>query len=140
VLAVDDRVGGIELTRQCVCVWVREEVVGECVVEVQLCGQPVGQRLEATAQHGEGEAKAFEEGTEFLRAGRDCDFRFQAFEDIAGDALEQGDSRFQAGGEVKLTVHGAGGDGGDLGFDADVGGDLVDYFLLNKGGVHVEDT
>jgi hypothetical protein len=140
VLGVDDGVGGVELAGEGVGDWVGEEVVGEGVVEAELGGEPVGQGLEAAAEDGEGEAETFEHLAEFFGARGDGDLGFESLEDVAWNAFQEGHSGFEAGGEVELAVHGAGGDCRHFGLNADVGCDLVDDFLLDEGGVHVEDA
>ena len=94
--------------------------------------------MESAAEDGEGVAELFQTFAEFAGARGDGDFRFELFEDVGGDAFEEGDTGFERGSEVELAVHGACGDGGDFFLDADESGDFVDDLLLDEGGVHVK--
>jgi hypothetical protein len=54
-----------------------------------------------------------------------------------GQARQQGDAGDQGLVEIQLSVHGAGGDGGDARADAGDIGQLVNAFLLDHGRIHV---
>ena len=58
-------------------------------------------------------------------------------DDLAFQALEQGNAGVQRLREVQFTAHRAVGDLGHLWFDIQRGGEFVDTFLLDHGGIHV---
>ena len=60
-------------------------------------------------------------------------------DDVGGQALQQADALAQRGLELDLAAHGAFGDRGDLLLQAEFGGELVDAFLADHGGIHVGD-
>jgi len=113
--------------------------VGVGVVDAELVGEPLCEGDEAAGQNGRPDAEALQGAEELSGAAGGGDDGAQRGEDGGVDAFEQGGALAEGGGEVELAVHGAGCDGGDLGLDADGGGDQVDYLFFDEGGVHVED-
>ena len=57
--------------------------------------------------------------------------------DIDGQPLQKRNAFAQRRLEGDLAAHGAFGDRGDMGFDADVIGQFVDAFLADHGGIHI---
>ena len=58
------------------------------VVQLQLVGEPVGQRDEASADDGQSVAQRLQRSTELTCTGRDADDRLEPLEDVGGHALE----------------------------------------------------
>ena len=57
-----------------------------------------------------------------------------------GQSFKGGDALSEAFCKVEFAPHGTFGDGGDLGFDASMGGEKLNDLVLDQGGVHIEDN
>lgn len=82
-------------------------MVGDCVVNSQLLGEPLGQWLEAAAQDGQFVAHGFQRAAKFRRSGRNGDDGPELVEDVSRDAFQQTDALLQGCGEIQFAIHSA---------------------------------
>lgn len=81
-------------------------MVGNCIVDAELFGQPLCQGLEAAAQDGYLVAQSLQCSAEFTGAGGDGQDRLESIKNICWNTLEQTDALLQRCGEVQFAIHG----------------------------------
>lgn len=116
------------------------QLVGFLGVEPDGGGDTAGEEAE-TARHEQAVSAAGFHGLhQRARAGHEGDVGLVGLlQGGFGQVLQQGDAFAQRGLEIELAVHGALGDGRDMGFEPDEPGQLIDAFLLDHGGIHIGD-
>ena len=67
-------------------------MIGKRIVQTQLTRQPLGQRLEAAAQHSQFQPEALQGAAKLPCAGGDGDPGLQLLENVCWDALEELDT------------------------------------------------
>lgn len=114
-----------------------EQDIGAMLIKAEGGGDAFGEEGETAGDEGGCGAMGTHRGDEFFGAGHEVGAPPGAFEGAEFEAAQHGDAFAQGGGEIDFAVHGAGGDGGDLVFDAGFGGDFIECFAGDDGAVHV---
>ena len=89
---------------------IKTYVVGDGIVDSKLLSEPLGQRLETSAQDGHLVAQNLQCTAELSGAGGDGDNGLELVKHVRGDSLEKAHALLQGCGEVQLAVHGTLGD------------------------------
>ena len=118
-----------------------EQDVGARARRKPICsGDRLGEGREAAGDQRRVGAGRAHRGDQERGARHDLDpLRQHLRDDLGSKALQQGDALPQRRLESDLAAHGALGDAGDFVAQPDLGGQLVDAFLLDQGGIHVGD-
>ena len=116
-----------------------EQGVGAVFVEAAESGHAGGEEGEAAGDKGRGGVVRAHGGDQGAGAGGEANSGPGAFEGGEFQATEEGHALTQGVGEIDLAVHGATGDGGDLGAQSGFGGEVVQGLAGDDGAVHVGD-
>ncbi|SDG47064.1 tRNA dimethylallyltransferase [Pelagibacterium luteolum] len=120
--------------------FVEFENIGDGFVKADAFGEIVGEEGKAPGDECGVGAVCLHGLDERAAAGRERNaFAADVFDDLAFEALEQGDAGVEGGFKIEFAAHRAFGDLGDLGLEAERVGEFVDAFLLDHGGIHVRD-
>lgn len=80
-------------------------MVGDCVVNTQLPGEPLSKRLEAAAQNSDLVSKRLQCATQLPGTFGNGENRLELVKDICGDTLEKGNALLERGGEIQFAIH-----------------------------------
>ncbi len=109
-------------------------------VEAEPGGDGAGEGGEAAGDEGRMTAAGLHRGDQRGATGHHGDaFGEDLCDDRFRQTLQQRHALGQRRLEIQLSVHRAGGDGGDMRADARLGGQFVDAFLPDHGRIHVGD-
>ncbi len=114
--------------------------IGNGFIKADALADIVGKESEAAGDEGREGAEGLHGLHQRAAARRIGDALATDFlDDAAFEPLDQTDAVAQRLLEIQFTIHGAGGDFGDLRFDPHGIGQLVDAFLLDHGRIHIGD-
>lgn len=85
-------------------------MVGNCVVNTQLPGEPLSKRLEAAAQNSNLVSQRLQCATQLPGTFGDGENRLELVKDICRDTLEKRNTLLKRGGEIQFAIHRALGD------------------------------
>lgn len=105
--------------------------IGDYMVETELGRDPLGEDRKPAGDERSGCAVAPHRGDEGLRSLGRADLCARLVEDVRLNPSQQRDARFERLDKIDLAVHGAAGDFGDVGADAEDQRQLVEHLVFN---------
>lgn len=134
-------------------------MIGKCIVNTKLAGEPFCQRLETSTQNGHFVPERLQALAQFVSTGRDLDHGFELVKDVCWYALEQANTLLERFRKVKLPIHSTFRNFlacqvsypvamiwyisclisyRDLLFHPDKPGDLINNLILDQCAIHIE--